>query len=71
MTPEERQELLQCSERIAQLLYQEACEQNRPLSNLGAIEATVRAQLQEYVSPTVGAFFAKPSVGQPQDIPAR
>jgi hypothetical protein len=26
MTPEERQELRQCSERIAELLYQEACE---------------------------------------------
>ncbi len=39
MTPEERQELLQCSQRIAELLYQEACEQNRPMAtlNLGEV----------------------------------
>lgn len=71
MTPEEHQELLQCSERIAQLLYKDACEQNRSISNLGAIEATVRAQIQEYVSPTIGAFFVESSVGQQQDIPVR
>jgi hypothetical protein len=61
MTPEERQELLQCSQRIAALLYQEACEQNQPMATLGAIESTVRAQVQELVTPAIGEFFAKPS----------
>lgn len=60
MTEEERQELEQCSRRIAELLYKEAIEQERPVSNLGGIESTIRTQLQEYVSPTIGSFFAKP-----------
>jgi hypothetical protein len=60
MTEEERQELEQCSRRIAELLYKEAVEQERPVSNLGGIEATIRSQLQEYISPTIGSFFAKP-----------
>lgn len=67
MTEQEREELKQCSLRIAELLYQEACEQERPVSNLGAIESTVRTQLQEYVSPTIGEFFVKPSVRQSKD----
>jgi hypothetical protein len=41
VTPAERQELLQYSQRIAELLYQEAREQEHPISNLGAIESTV------------------------------
>jgi hypothetical protein len=70
MTPEERQELLQCSQRIAELLYQEACEQNRPMATLGAIESTVRAQVQEQVTPIIGEFFAKPSQTPKTDTPA-
>lgn len=70
MTEQERQELEQCSRRIAELLYKEACEQERPVSNLGAIASTVRTQLQEYVSPTIGAFFAKPPAPPPRDTPA-
>ena len=27
MTPEDREELLKCSQRIAEILYQDACEQ--------------------------------------------
>ncbi len=68
MTEKEREELKQCSLRIAELLYQEACEQERPVSNLGAIESTVRTQLQEYVTPTIGEFFVKPPVVQSKDI---
>ena len=49
MTPAEQQELLQCSQRIAELLYQDACEQEHPVSTLGAIESTVRAQVQAHV----------------------
>lgn len=67
MTEQERQELEQCSRRIAELLYKEAVEQQRPVSNLGGIEATVRSQLQEYVSPTIGAFFAKPQAERARD----
>ncbi len=71
MTEQEREELKQCSLRIAELLYQEACEQERPVSNLGAIESTVRAQVQEYVTPTIGEFFVKPPVTQSKDTPER
>lgn len=42
MTPEERQER---QELFQELLYQEAREQNQPMTNLGAIETTVRAQV--------------------------
>ncbi len=69
MTEQDREELKQCSLRIAELLYQDACEQERPISNLGAIESTIRTQVQEYVTPTIGAFFAKPSAGRRKDIP--
>jgi len=69
MTPEEHQELLQCSQRMAELLYQEACEQDRPVSTLGAIESTVRAQMQEHVMPTIGEFFANGSAAPKTDIP--
>jgi len=70
MTPEERQELLQCSQRIAELLYQEACEQNQPMANLGAIESTVRSQVQDHITPVIGEFFAKPSLAPTQGTPA-
>lgn len=70
MTPSERQELLQCSQRIAELLYQEACEQNQPMANLGAIESTVRSQVQEHVTPVIGEFFAKPLPAPTKDTPA-
>jgi hypothetical protein len=69
MTEQERQELEQCSRRIAELLYAEAVEQEAPLSHLGGIESTIRRQLQEYVSPTIGAFFARPPVEPAKDIP--
>ena len=71
MTEQDREELKQCSLRIAELLYQEACEQELLVSNLGAIESTVRAQVQEYVTPTIGEFFVKPPVTQSKDIPER
>lgn len=69
MTSEERAELLACSQRIAELLYQEACEQERPLTTLGDIEVTVREQIQTHVSPSIGAFFARPSATPMKDIP--
>jgi hypothetical protein len=68
MTEQERQELEKCSRRIAELLYQEAVEQGAPLTNLGGIEATVRSQLQEYVSPTIGSFFVNRPVERAKDI---
>lgn len=71
MTPEERQELLACSQRIAELLYQEAREQERSLSTLGEIETTVREQIQTHVAPAIGEFFAKPSAGPATDTAER
>ena len=70
MTSEERAELLACSQRIAELLYKEASEQERTLATLGDIEVTVREQIQTHVAPTIGAFFAKPSVGPMTDTNA-
>jgi hypothetical protein len=70
MTPAEQQELLECSQRMAELLYQDAREQERPMANLGAIESTVREQIQEHIAPVIGAFFAAPSVTPPRDTPA-
>ena len=70
MTSDEREELLACSQRIAELLYQEACEQERTLSTLGDIEVTVREQIQTHVAPTIGEFFAKPSVAPMRDTSA-
>ena len=67
MTEQEHQELEQCSRRIAELLYKEAVEQQRPVSNLAGIEATVRSQLQEYVCPTIGFFFVKRPVERAKD----
>ena len=67
MTPAERQELLQCSQRIAELLDQEACEQAFPVSTLGAIESTVRAQVQADVLPRIGECFVNRSVAAAKD----
>lgn len=69
MTPEKRRELQQCSQRMAELLYEEACEQNRSMTTLGAIESTVRAQVQEHVTPVIGEFFAKVSPTPKPDTP--
>jgi hypothetical protein len=67
MTPKEREELLACSQRIAELFYKEVREQERSLSTLGEIEITVREQIQTHVAPVIGEFFAKPSVAQAKD----
>ena len=70
MSPEDRQELVACRQRIAELLYQDACEQGHSLLTLGEIETTVRAQLQTHVEPAIGEFFAKPSRARVKDTPA-
>jgi len=69
MTPEEQAELSACRQRIAELLYKEACEQGQSLSTLGEIEITVREQIQTYVAPAIGEFFVKPSAAPPMDTP--
>ena len=71
MTPEDREELLKCSQRIAEILYQDACEQEHPIINLGAIESTVRGQIQAYVTPAIGEFFVKPSAAPTRDMSER
>jgi UDP-N-acetylenolpyruvoylglucosamine reductase len=68
MTEEERKELEDCSRRIAELLYKEAVDQQRAVSTLGGIEATIRSQMQEYVTPTIGSFFAQPPAEAAKDI---
>ena len=53
------------------ILYQDACEQEHPIINLGAIESTVRGQIQAYVTPAIGEFFVKPSAAPTRDMSER
>lgn len=56
MTPEEAQALKEHAEAIAAILYKEAGPEQ--LTTLAGIEATVREQLLEHVSPNIGAFLS-------------
>jgi dipeptidase len=51
MTPEDHQELRQCSERIAQLLYQEACEQGEHVTFADESERVEDMAIECPVSP--------------------
>lgn len=70
MTPEEQAELLVHTQRIAELFYKEASEQERSLTSLGEIETTVREQIQTHIAPKIGELFAKPSPALNKDTPA-
>ena len=65
MTPENRQQLDAHVLTIAQLLYSDAQAEGLPTSSLADIEQTVRAQLQTYVSPSLGNFLSKPVAQTP------
>ena len=56
MTPEEKRALDQHVEAIAKILYADADQSQ--MTNLGQIEAGIRAQLQEHVSPQIGVFLS-------------
>jgi hypothetical protein len=55
MTPAEKVQLDEHVQAIAKILYADADKSQ--MTNLGEIEAGIRAQLQEHVSPQLGVFF--------------
>lgn len=66
MTPEEEQAVAYHVRELAKLLYKEADASQRPMTNLGEIEATVREQVQKHVTPEMGVFLSKPLRAQPK-----
>jgi hypothetical protein len=56
MTPEEQERLQACTQEIAEILYRNTDKES--LTNLDAIEQTVRQQMLEHVSPEVALFLS-------------
>jgi len=57
MNSEQQKVLTQHLRAIAKILYEETSPEQ--LKDLAAIEATVRQQVTEYVSPELGVFLSK------------
>lgn len=57
MTPTEKAQINEHVQAIARILYADADKSQ--LTNLGQIEAGIRAQLQEHVGPQVGVFLSQ------------
>lgn len=57
MTPEKEKSLKEHIQAIAKILYEETSPEQ--LKDLETIEATVRHQVTEYVSPELGVFLSK------------
>jgi hypothetical protein len=55
MTPEEKIALAQHVQAIAKILYADADKSQ--MTHLGQIEAGIRAQIQDHVSPQLGVFY--------------
>jgi hypothetical protein len=55
MTPEKEQKLAQHVEAIAALLYEET--EPEQVESLAKIEATIREQTLEYITPQLGVFL--------------
>jgi len=68
MTPEEKVALDQHVQAIAKILYADADKSQ--MTNLAQIEAGIRAQLQEHVSPQLGFFLSQKLQAQPPDTSA-
>lgn len=66
MSPKEQEELDRHTKAIAKILYKNTPKEE--LTSLGQIEEAVRAQMQEYVMPSVGIFLSKMSQSKPEDI---
>lgn len=58
MTPEEKQAISYHAQELAKLLYKEAAHSR--MTTLGEIEAVVRDQVQQHVTPEIGIFLSKP-----------
>lgn len=58
MTPEQRQQLKVHVTEIARILYADAEDRQMDMDSLGKIEETIRAQLQDHVSPDLAIFLS-------------
>lgn len=65
MTPEEKQSLQYHLREVAKILHQNS--DPKTIETLEGIEATVRAQVLEHVSPDIGIFLSSKPRTQPQD----
>jgi len=65
MTPEKEALLAQHLEAIAVLLYEEA--EPEQVKSLSKIEATIREQTLEYITPQLGIFLSSKLREQPQE----
>jgi hypothetical protein len=57
MTPEKEQALAEHVKAIAKILYEDADKSQ--MTNLGEIEALVRSQVQQHVTPELGVFLSQ------------
>jgi hypothetical protein len=56
MTPENQQALNEHVQAIAKILYEDADKSQ--MTNLAEIEAIVRSQVQQHVTPNLGVFLS-------------
>jgi hypothetical protein len=68
MTPEDQQALNEHVQAIAQILYQDADKSK--MTNLAEVEAMVRSQVQEHVTPELGIFLLQVLQTQQKDTSA-
>jgi hypothetical protein len=68
MTPAEKAQIDAHVQAIAKILYADADKSQ--MTNLGQIEAGIRAQLQEHVSPQLGVFSSQKLRAQMTDMSA-
>jgi hypothetical protein len=62
MTPEKERALKEHIQAIAKILYEETSPEQ--LRDLESIEATVRHQVTQYVSPAIGIFLSNKQPGR-------
>lgn len=65
MTPEDEKALNEHVQAIAKILYQDADKSQ--MTNLAEIEAMVRSQVQQHVTPELGIFLSQALQRQQQD----
>lgn len=68
MTPAEKAQIDAHVQAIAKILYADADKSQ--MTNLGQIEAGIRAQIQEHVSPQLGVFLSQQLPAQMTDTSA-
>ena len=68
MTPAEKAQIDAHVQAIAKILY--AAADKSQMTNLGQIEAGIRAQIQEHVSPQLGVFLSQQLPAQMTDTSA-